>query len=263
MLFYKYISILICIIGILLIFIIINNFVLSTINEKFDENNIKLLSKEDVTNILINDHDNYYKTFYEIDLKMRNVNSINEYIELIKKTSCDMNEIQKKKIRKCINKANERLKKIKFDWFDGEKAVYIPWKIGCIQDKFYENGLPHTRSDVIIISKKNIDNYDNDKLTNTLIHEKVHIYQKKYKYDVKKYLDENKFKPIKYRDDDDNIRANPDLDNIVYSDSNNNIYKANYLQNCKSIEDVVYSPHNSQSYEHPFEKMAIYIEKYN
>ena len=256
------INIIVYILSIFIVFIIINNFILSNVNEKFDENNIQFLSKEDVTNILINDDDNYYKKFFNVDFRMRNVSSANEYIELIKNTSCDMNVIQKNKIRKCINKANERLKKINFEWFDGEKAASIPWKIGSIQGKLYENGLPHTRNDVIIISKKNIDNYNNDKLTNTLIHEKVHVYQKKNNSDVEKYLIENNFKAIKYRDEEDYIRANPDLDNIVYSDLNDNIYKATYTQNCKTIEDVVYTPQNSQTYEHPFEKMAIYIENY-
>jgi hypothetical protein len=129
-----------------------------------------------------------------------------------------------------------------------------------IQDKFYENGLPHTRNDIIFISKKNVDQYSYEKLTKTLIHEKVHVYQKKNKRDTQKYLLANEFTPISYRLEEHMIRANPDLDNIVYQDKNKIHYKATYLANAKTIEDIIYSPHNSQSFEHPFEKMAIYIE---
>jgi hypothetical protein len=112
-------------------------------------------------------------------------------------------------------------------------------------------------------SKKDINEYSESKLTDTLIHEKVHIYQKIYKDDVEKYLNEYNFKILKKRDESDNIRSNPDLNNFIYKDNNNNIYKATYENNPKSIEDIVYSPINNQSYEHPFEKMAIFIENYN
>ena len=94
----------------------------------------------------------------------------------------------------------------------------------------------------------------------TLMHEKVHIYQKIYKDHVEKYIKMNNFIKIKERSSSDNIRANPDLDNWIYKDSNNNIYQAIYNNKPSSVEDITYLPFNSQSYEHPFEKMAIFIE---
>ena len=51
-----------------------------------------------------------------------------------------------------------------------------------------------------------------------------------------------------------------DLDNWIYQDSSEKLYKAIYNNNPNSIEDIEYYPVNKQSYEHPFEKMAIYIE---
>jgi hypothetical protein len=78
---------------------------------------------------------------------------------------------------------------------------------------------------------------------------------------VKNYLEKNNFKIIKQRTFFDNIRANPDLDNSIYSDDKNNIYKALYNSNKPtSIEDITYYPLKNQLYEHPFEKMAIEIE---
>ena len=230
--------------------------------EDFDSNinNIEILTEEEVNDLLVKDEDGYYKTFFPLDLQMRGVNTVNEYIDLIQYSGVDANNIQKMKLRKCINQANEKLSKIKLEWFDGQRAANIPWKIGLIQDKVYENGLPHTRNDVILISKKNVDGYTSEKLIKTLIHEKVHIYQKKYRRDVLRFLKEYGFTALKTRSEEDKIRANPDLDNIVYMDGNNIIYKATYLENGKTIEDVVYTPKNNQSHEHPFEKMAIYIE---
>lgn len=222
--------------------------------------NIYFVKKDNLNMMLKKDEDNYYKKFYIMDFKARNIDNINQYIAYIEQSTCDFNNEEKKKIYKCILEANKKLKKINFEWFDGKKAIELPWKIGMIKGKLYENGLPHTRNDIIIISKENINNYDEKKLINTLIHEKVHIYQKKYPKDIQIYLDIHKFKKIKNREKDDNIRANPDLNNFIYQDEKKNIYKALYKNNPKTIEDIIYVPYNIQSYEHPFEKMAIYIE---
>ena len=34
------------------------------------------------------------------------------------------------------------------------KLLDLKWKIGFICDKFYENGLPHTRGDTILINNQ-------------------------------------------------------------------------------------------------------------
>ena len=228
--------------------------------EKFSLN-IIFLEKEVLYNILINNKDNYYDTFYVNDFKTRGINNINEYERYIKDSVSTIDYNDKIKIKKCIRDADIFLESINFEWFNGSKAKKIPWKIGYVIGKLYEFGLPHTRDDIIILSRDNVKNYNINKLTKTLIHEKVHIYQKIYKDDVSIYLLKNKFTKFKKRDEDDNIRANPDLDNWIYKDSENNLYTAIYNNNPKTIEDITYNPINNQSYEHPYEKMAIFIEK--
>ena len=76
------------------------------------------------------------------------------------------------------------------------------------------------------------------------------------------FLVKNNFTKYKKRTNEDNIRANPDLDNWIYQDLKGDIYEAIYNNNPSSIEDITYKPINNQSYEHPYEKMAIEIEKY-
>ena len=49
-------------------------------------------------------------------------------------------------------------------------------------------------------------------------------------------------------------------DKYIYQDQNHNTYKALYNNNPNSIEDITYYPHNSQYYEHPYERMAIEFE---
>lgn len=247
----------------LIFFCIINNYISKKYIEKFD-NNIIFLNNVQLLNILINNNDNYYDKFYGNDFNARNIKNIDEYKHLMKQSVTDFNDIQKKKIRKCIYNADSYFSKLNLEWFNGNKNNKIKWIIGSVKGKLYENGLPHTRNNVIIMSHEKINNYSENFLTKTLIHEKVHIYQKNHSDDIDIYLNKNKFNKIKERDIHDNIRANPDLDNWIYKDNKENIYKAVYKDNPSSIEDIEYKPIDNQSYEHPFEKMAIEIEnKYN
>ena len=84
--------------------------------------------------------------------------------------------------------------------------------------------------------------------------------KKKYKDDIDKYLKKNNISILKQREEKDMVRANPDLDNYIYT-NNNIIYSAKYNSaKPSSIVDIEYNNDGTQSSEHPFEKMAIDIE---
>lgn len=220
---------------------------------------IYFLNKEQLFDLLKNDNDNYYKTFNKNDYKTRNINNINEYINLIKESTTDFTHFEKTKIIRCVEKVNIYFDNIEYEWFNGKKANTIAWKFGCVKGTLYENGLPHTRIDTIILPKDHLG-LDDNKLIKLLIHEKIHVYQKMYPNDVQLYIKLNGFIPIKQREMNDNIRANPDLDNWIYKDKDSNIYKAQYNKEPKTISDVIYYPTDSQLYEHPYETMAITIQ---
>jgi len=236
-----------------ILFYIINNYISKKYIEKFNDN-IIFLNKYELLEILLNNEDKYYDSFFKNDFIARNINNIDEYKQLIKESVSNFNDAQINKIKKSIESADKYFSNLHLDWLDGNKMNNLKWIIGCIKGKSYEYGLPHTRNNVIIIT------CNERNLTKTLIHEKVHIYQKYYKDDIEKYINQNKFIRIKKREFFDNIRANPDLDNWIYKDHENKIYKALYNNNPESIEDINYIPINNQSYEHPYEKMAIEIE---
>jgi hypothetical protein len=242
----------------IIIYILLLILLILFLQQKPDDS-IYFLDKEQLFDLLKNDNDNYYKTFSKNDYKTRNINNINEYINLIKESTTDFTDLEKDKLIRCAKKVNIYFDNIKYEWFNGKKANAILWKFGCIKGKLYENGLPHTRIDTIILSKEHLELYDN-KLIKLLIHEKIHVYQKMYPNDVQLYIKLNGFIPIKKREINDNIRANPDLDNWIYKDKESNIYKAEYKKDPKTIRDVIYHPSDSQLYEHPYETMAITIE---
>lgn len=235
-------------------------------NENVDNNinksNVYFLNKNDLYDMLIKDEDNYYKTFFDYDLYARHIKSIDEYKSKIEDSVVNLTIQQKNKLIKCCNIVDEKLKNINFDGFDGLKASNIMWKIGAIKGKSYENGLPHTRKYIIVLPIEKINLKTTEQLCKLLCHEKVHVYQKKYKDDINQYLKKNNITILKSRQEKDMIRSNPDLDNNVYINNNNNIiYSAKYNSTKpSSIIDIQYNNDGTQSSEHPFEKMAIDIE---
>jgi hypothetical protein len=242
----------------ILILIIIIIILLNRETEHFNNNNsFCFLNKKELINILLEDKDNYYKTFSKTDLIVRGVNTIDEYKETIKNSCLDISESNKKKLSKYITEANLKLKKFKISGFDGNKCADIPWIIGLTNNN-YENGFPHTRNNIIVLSE-NILSIFNFNIVNTLIHEKIHIYQKTYPEDIKIYLDSNNFKKYLNRNEINknqfNIRANPDLDNYLYK-MGDSIMMSVYNKNANDITDITTYPINNSKYEHPFEYMA-------
>lgn len=231
------------------------------VKENFKSDNIIFLNKSETIDLLLNDKDNYYSRFYYNDFKVRNIKNINEYKKIIIESSINLTNSEKEKIENIIKEINQEVKNINLEYFNGIKFNNLEWKIGALKDNYYEGGLPHTRLDTIILNLEQIKYYSPSRLKKTLFHEKVHIYQKKYKEDSNKYLEINNFKVVKKRNKYDNIRANPDIDDYIYIDKDSNTYKGVYNLNPVSLEDVTYYPKNSQDYEHPFEKMAINLEK--
>lgn len=217
-------------------------------------NNTKILNKDELLNVILN-NDNYYNTFNSLDLKVRNVRNIDEYKQIIITEPTTINYYEEYLIKSSINKIKHSLDNYYVIGFDGKKANEIIWTIGIVDGKKYEDGLPHTINNIIIIPKSLI--YSNN-LKDTLIHELVHVYQKIYPEDIKEYLNHHNFK-ITTRPKL-NIRANPDLDNNIYVDSNNNKMLCIYNDDPKSIMDTTYYPENNPSSEHPFELMAYTIE---
>jgi hypothetical protein len=247
-------NILIIVILIITVLILITYYIFNILeHEDYKQiENVYFFTKKELEDYLIKDIDDYYKNFSDKDFKVRNVNNIEEYHNNIKISCIDIND--KKNLNECISIANNKLNHYKCVGFDGSKCANIIWKIGLVKDKLYEEGYPHTRHDVIIIPEFMMNN--KNQLINTLIHEKIHVYQKTYPEDIELYLKDNGFTKYKLRSDNNNTRSNPDMDQWIYKNKDGEIMMAEYMDNPKSIMDVNIKPNNSSKYEHPFEYMA-------
>lgn len=227
----------------------------------FQFNHIVFLDKKKLQHFLIKDTDHYYNSFSKKDLSIRKISSPDDYHYIIEKSTKDFSVYEKNKITNCVSNVESILKKINEPWFNGMKACQTQWKFGCISGKLYEGGLPHTRYDVIILPEHAVTNYTDDELSKLILHEKIHVYQKMYPKDIDKYIQYNHFYKKIRRNQVDGARANPDLDEWIYSDSNNQTYMALYKADSSNITDVTFYPNNSHFYEHPYEKMAYDMEK--
>lgn len=224
-------------------------------------NHILFLDKKQLQDFLMKDPDHYYKSFSKKDLTMRKISSADDYHFIIEKSTRDFSVYEKNKIIGCVSNVESILKKINEPWFDGVKACGSQWKFGCVSGKLYEGGLPHTRYDVIILPEYVLNNYTDTELCRLILHEKIHVYQKMYPTDIDKYTQYHHFYKKMRRRDVDDARANPDLDEWIYNDSNNQSYMALYKADSSNITDVTFYPNNSHFYEHPYEKMAYDMEK--
>ena len=233
------------------LFIIAFFLILFVIAYFFFDTDIHYLTKDELYAHLIENKDGYYDRFHKNDLKVRNVTSVSQYLEKIKDSVCNVPPDLQEKLTTAIKQVNQakEVKGIDMDLF-----LQIPWKIGCVRNKKYENGLPHTRGQVIILPLT-VDERSMTSLCRLLMHEKVHVYQKLYPERVQKYFETKGIRPIKKTNfQNAAIPANPDIDDSLFQN-----YGAWYENTPTHFEDVQYVG-GSHKREHPLEEMAYEAE---
>jgi len=216
----------------------------------------KILTTGEGIDYLTRCDDGYFTKFRDLDWRVRKVKNLDEYMKKIEKSvtfpSADIRDL----IFKGIEKADDYLNQVSLQWFDNKDNRKIQWRIVLIDGTLYENGLPHTRGNVIVMP---VDLVKSPNFINTLIHERVHVIQRIFKRNANRYIEANKYSRYKHINET-RARINPDTDDYIYKDANNKINIAEYTKNPKSIHDVEYKPvPGTQTSEHPYEKMAISI----
>lgn len=232
----------------LIIFFLILFILLFKIINHLKRPNIIFYNKDRLADFLKQDNDGYYKNLNIHNLKLRNIINKEEYLQNIENKLYNCTNKEKIIITKAIIKANNKLKKIKYIGFDNTYLQYLPWYIGCAEYD-YEFGLPHTRDKIIILNRNNI--YDKD-LYKTLIHERIHIYQRLFPNNLIEFLNYYNFQKNSKQSDLD--RSNPDTDDFLYK-QNDLLYECKIYPNSKNI----FCTKNSSKYEHPYELMAYEI----
>ena len=282
MIYYYILLISILILVILTVYYIVhvyNSLIFDDVN-----NHLYYMTRDETSLFLEYDEDAYVANLSSIDLYARKAITKSEYLDVIKNSAASFTYSDREILDKCTKIADELLRKVKIDSISKEKNLnyskYINYKdIATIkwvlaktsaedsEDKIYryEEGLPHTRKNIIFLSTKVI-NYSEDELIKILIHEKIHIYQryneKLFKniinnmgYTEVSNINEISADTLKY------IRANPDLDKKVYKNiTDGNLMLCLYNSDRPNgINDVIIKDY---SLEHPYEKIAYEISEY-
>lgn len=205
------------------------------------------LSYSDALSILQSDADGFFNRFTKYDMKARSIKNISEYKNKIKNTIINPSLFDMYKVQKCINEISKL--DHENEWLNPKSFHEIPWKIIVVKGSTYELGLPHTRTDCIVI---NTHTLKSPMLIEILLHEKLHVYQKIYKNKVQTYINKN-YKPTYH---DPLSRANPDTDGKTYQDKMGRVFKATYDINNIALNNVKFHPIDDHKYEHPLEYMV-------
>uniref|UniRef100_A0A6C0KT27 Uncharacterized protein n=1 Tax=viral metagenome TaxID=1070528 RepID=A0A6C0KT27_9ZZZZ len=235
---------------------------ISDLNYQRNTNKVTFLTAEQTKNYILEDGDTYIHDLSQWDLFARKIDSTDDYKIASAHTSMNFTNEQKDRFSKATIAADAFFNTIhtthttNIDSIDGNKIANIPWIFAMTDGTVYEDGLPHTRGNIIFVSNNITETPDY--LIKTFIHEKIHIYERMYPADIDQFLIKNRYTRVKRRYGIPRIRANPDLDEWVYVDEKNGkelmaLYSSDKPHN---ITDVIL---NDTALEHPYELLAYKI----
>lgn len=175
-----------------------------------------------------------------------------------------LNFYQRNILNNDIMKANVLLKPYK-------RLYQISWKCVFFKTVFQiENNFPHTNYDTIFLTDAYFSNSESNRI-NTLIHEKIHIYQRFYPIPYNKILlnfyNLNIKSLLRSHSDFDHVRINPDNNLLIYDDQGHYTLQL-FRKNPKSLSDVYKKQYgtipkskysNLPNDEHPNETTAYYF----
>ena len=211
------------------------------------------------------DKSQFFKNMSPVDLMARDADSAAEYKSIYKNHVIEFTTTEKKRLTR-ITKAFPHLQNIQ-------------WKFAKASDRL-ENGYPHTLHDVIILPASFFQK-DDDTMKTTLVHEKIHVYQRLYPEETLNLLTRlgfSKTDPSKLPEQISSMkRNNPDIQGVFHFNNTIpvHVYKSvrpTSLADSKTIlydfkkgfvvhEDGQFIPYYINQKEHPYEIMAVLIPK--
>jgi hypothetical protein len=227
-----------------LIIILLIIYLLDSSKAKFIEGmDIQFLTSSETYNFIKSDPDNYFKNFTRFDLIARSSESVDDYITKI--VPLDFNEQQKEILLNIVKNINIK---------------NFTWKFALTNNGSYEDGYPHTRTDIIFLSTNTFNN-SIDNIMRTIKHEYIHVYQRQNPVAVNILLRKKGYIPFLTMDSARQLipllRSNPDLNNFIYKNPDGQLMYTIYSSvNPKNLADTITYPINNVVYEHPYELMA-------
>jgi hypothetical protein len=184
----------------------------------------------------------YFDKLNVLDLGARRTDSTTDYKFRYMKALQRFDSYQKARLNQLVNDVNQIT-------INTKNFKDIPWKFAKVATTI-EYGYPHTIGDVIVLTDAFfIDTYTYERQMSTLIHEKVHVYQRAHPEHTKEFAAMIGFQPVEINGELLNIvRNNPDI-------SSHYVYKEKY------IPVQVYLSYNPKNISES--TMYLYDVKYN
>lgn len=215
--------------------------------ERFASTAPTFLSAAQTRAFLQADEDGYVAQLSSFDLLARHASTREAYLQAAANAAMDFTEAQRDALTRTCKEADVLL------LTHNPTMASIPWKLALV-DEAYEGGFPHTRGNVIFLCPRTVESAD---ILRTLIHEKVHVWQRLYPRAMEKWMVDAGYARVALRKDERKrgLRANPDVDDWIYQDPQSGQHMAAYYAKTRpcSIGDVALS---HASFEHPYEFMA-------
>lgn len=181
------------------------------------QSNFKTVSKEEfIERVSLSD---FFSSLNKLDLIARStanvpITSEEHYKNVYIASYEDMTDIEKNILNKVVLEANKLLSPYK-------NLQQLEWKFVKVNSNI-ENGLPHTVSDMIVLNTDILKRTEIE-LIKTIIHEKIHVYQRLNGAISRKWINQTDFVSLSSndfmslnKDVLDMRRSNPDLDRNTY-----------------------------------------------
>lgn len=212
---------------------------------------VTIWNAKQTATFLAEDEDGYVHSMSSYDLNARAANSYASYIDRIKQAAQDPTPWELDTIRNAVHLVDKYLSQNAAS-MEMPSIRDIPWIIAITQGRAYEDGFPHTRQGVIFLNDSIIRS---PALASTLLHEKVHVYQRMHPAEAEMWVLRRGFKKWQKRKSERLSRANPDLDEWIYIDPRTSGPMV-ALYNSETPTGITDVKLTNAAFEHPYELMA-------
>jgi len=244
--------------------VIVNENNTSKKNTSTSSTDVIFFTKSQTRNFILADKDKFIASLDKANCLARQVATPAEYRSLAAQAAVSFSAEEQKRLRRAVSLAAGALEKMSPAYLaqcgidkSRMQTLLGTWTLAKTRDSDVEMGMPHTRERVIFLSGAYLARYGSNnmvKMTRTLIHEFMHIYQRTFATLYTDFLRQNGWVRVPYNEND--LRINPDLDKQVWKRRDDKrLYMAQFTtpQNPKNLKDVRLS---ESRYEHPFEWYA-------
>ena len=213
---------------------------------------VHFLSEQQTRHLLLIDFDNFGLTLNPVNIRANGEDNINDLLGKWATSSTSWTDLQKSKIRQAIDQVQTSLA---FSKTFKDQMNTIDWNIAATIYPYYLQGLPHTRGDIIFLTDKLVSTYSISQLASILVHEKTHVWQRKFPEKMEQWMKTNGFERIGKADSLE--RANPDNDGQIYKNENGQQLGVRFITaQPKDMNDVAYSEQS----DHPYEQFASQVQ---